>query len=348
MTLLLQLNGDLPERFPHHDRRLYIFVCKQAACRRKARSIRALRSIRITQKKASAEHKKSTAAARNDIDAKKTVISGESLFGASFAIPSAIVGNPFSTTPTSPLPSSANTASKSSSTQSAGEDLSHTFAAKARINDNPLSLDKTVAQALATEKVVESPPWPEIKELPQPYAEHYLDAEYETLEKITQPSTTSYMNLGEAGAGENQAFDKVTFESKLDKHFQRFADRVSQNPEQLLRYEFGGSPLLYNDNDSVGEAFRGCKESASNNKVQTQSHLHEQNIPSCTRCGAQRTFELQLMPHAIAMLESDDLGMDGMDWGTIILGVCSADCAPEHQKVDMVDYVEEWVGVQWE
>jgi len=37
-----------------------------------------------------------------------------------------------------------------------------------------------------------------------------------------------------------------------------------------------------------------------------------------------------------------------MDWGTIILAVCSKDCrAPGISDVG-IGYVEEWVGVQWE
>jgi pre-rRNA-processing protein TSR4 len=35
-----------------------------------------------------------------------------------------------------------------------------------------------------------------------------------------------------------------------------------------------------------------------------------------------------------------------MEWGTIILGVCAKDCAP--QKIGVVGWREEWAGVQWE
>ena len=83
-------------------------------------------------------------------------------------------------------------------------------------------------------------------------------------------------------------------------------------------------------------------------------------LPRCTNCGAERVFELQLTPHVITVLESDDeeeVGLEGMEWGTVLLGVCERDCLPrlgdeggQGREGDgmKVGYVEEWVGVQWE
>lgn len=59
-------------------------------------------------------------------------------------------------------------------------------------------------------------------------------------------------------------------------------------------------------------------------------------------------FELQLTPQAIAELEAEEMSLEGMDWGSVILGVCSADCLPRGLEVGQVGYLEEWVGVQWE
>jgi pre-rRNA-processing protein TSR4 len=70
------------------------------------------------------------------------------------------------------------------------------------------------------------------------------------------------------------------------------------------------------------------------------------SIPVCPRCGAKRTFEMQLMPGLMQMLETsryaeqqDDTsggstngvsGLDsfdlGMEWGTILIYTCSRDC----------------------
>lgn len=54
------------------------------------------------------------------------------------------------------------------------------------------------------------------------------------------------------------------------------------------------------------------------------------------------------MPQAIAELEMEEEGLEGMEWGTVILGVCEKDCAERGVAVGEVGWVEEWVGVQWE
>ena len=54
------------------------------------------------------------------------------------------------------------------------------------------------------------------------------------------------------------------------------------------------------------------------------------------------------MPEAIAELEVEEEGLEGMEWGTIILGVCEKDCGETGAEAGEVGWVEEWVGVQWE
>ena len=69
-------------------------------------------------------------------------------------------------------------------------------------------------------------------------------------------------------------------------------------------------------------------------------------------CGAKRVFECQLVPGAIRVLEDDDWPegeMDleeGMEWGTVIVGVCGENCVEDGGRG--VVFREEWVGVQWE
>ncbi len=143
--------------------------------------------------------------------------------------------------------------------------------------------------------------------------------------------------------------DKDAFESTIDKTFQKFADRLAQNPEQVLRYEFRGSPLLYSKSDTVGRIFTHPHPSSAVNKIQTVSQPRDgSRIPRCANCNASRVFELQLVPHAIAELEVEEEGLEGMEWGTVVLGVCEKDCAERGVRVGEVGWVEEWVGVQWE
>jgi pre-rRNA-processing protein TSR4 len=138
------------------------------------------------------------------------------------------------------------------------------------------------------------------------------------------------------GAGKE---DKQVYESTMDSAFQKFADRVGQNPEQCIRYEYGGSPLLYAKGDEVAKIFGDSQEG----KVRSAK-----SVPRCANCGAGRIFEVQLMPHAIEQLESEEDGLDGMDWGTVVVAVCEKDCVERGQKTGEAGYLEEWAGVQWE
>lgn len=183
--------------------------------------------------------------------------------------------------------------------------------------------------------------------LPPAYPLYYLvDADYEVLDKaedVAIPTTT--MDLDEGSGGGSQKEDKDVYESTIDKTFQKFADRLAQNPEQVIRYEFKGQPLLYSKHDAVGKLLgSGVKE--ENAKVKTSNGAGNR-MPRCGNCGAGRVFEVQLTPHAIMELESEEMSIDGMEWGTIILGVCERDCQAMGVE-EGVGYVDEWVGVQWE
>ena len=157
-------------------------------------------------------------------------------------------------------------------------------------------------------------------------------------------------DTGASGSASTEE-EKQLFESSMDKTFQRFADRLAQNPEQVLRYEFGGQPLLYSSTDAIGKMLDPHYCSGySRSKVTTGSEeMSVSGMPRCQNCGAERVFELQLVPHAITVLEeNEDVGLEGMDWGTVILGVCSKDCMAKDTPEGEVGYLEEWVGVQWE
>lgn len=155
------------------------------------------------------------------------------------------------------------------------------------------------------------------------------------------------MDLDEPGSsGGSQKEDKDVYESTIDKTFQKFADRLAQNPEQVIRYEFKGQPLLYSKHDAVGKLLSAGVGKEADVKVKVGNGAGNK-IPRCGNCGAGRVFEVQLTPHAIMELESEEMGIDGMEWGTIVVGVCERDCQVRVVEAG-VGYVEEWAGVQWE
>ncbi|KAI1805821.1 programmed cell death protein 2 [Daldinia bambusicola] len=378
MVLLLQLDGELPDRFPGHERRLYVFSCRRKTCRRKEGSIRALRSIRITPGSATApvttKEEKPKSKEENPKSQPPSNL-GETLFGAktmgspfgsanpfsTSSIPSA-GGNPFSnptTTASSPPPSTEKETEKkpepkpSFPTQSSTDDevksLPRTFAETLNLNNTQQQQQQSPAAPPAP-----SEPWPAEADQPTPYPIAYLsEAEYETLDPTPAPTipqnTRMDIDDNAGGSGKGGKEDREVFESSMDAAFQRFADRLAQNPEQAIRYEFGGQPLLYSKTDAVAKLLAPAAPSAGpGNGVTTTAAAAGKRMPRCGNCGGPRTFEVQMTPHAITELEAEDMSLEGMDWGTVIVGVCERDCQARGVPEGEVGYLEEWAGVQWE
>ncbi|KAH7110072.1 programmed cell death protein 2 [Dendryphion nanum] len=366
LTLLLELNGDLPDHFPGHERRLYIWSCRRKTCRRKEGSVRNIRGLRIAKGVSNKSAVKKTEPAEVPEEKKIQPNIGGSLFGlkgdGATATPVNPFSNPFSPKPSNSVPANPFSSSSASanpfavtspatpilevapeiSTNEADTSLPATFADKVRLNSPPTT----------TSTLPPHDPWPAESSFPPAYPYYFLDAEYETLDAPLLPEipVNTRMDIDtEVGGSGGSKEDKEVYESTIDKTFQKFADRVGENAEQVLRYEFRGKPLLYSDADAVGKLLASHSEngSSSNAKVKTGSRGGS-GIPRCQNCGAERVFEVQLTPHAITELESDELTLEGMEWGTIILAVCSKDCKPDDVSEGEVGYVEEWAGVQWE
>ncbi|KAF2266146.1 hypothetical protein CC78DRAFT_513982 [Lojkania enalia] len=363
LTLLLELNGDLPEHFLGHERRLYILSCRRRTCRRKEGSVRGMRGVRIAKGVATkANPKKLDMVGVKQEDRKSQPKIGASLFGVKEGVNTGKHANPFSNpfssntngnTPVNPFstssaipnpfssPLSASQPTSNGTKDEASTTLPDTFASKVRISSPTASIQSPRLHE----------PWPAQSSFPPAYPQYHLDAEYETLDAPSAPQIpdNARMDIDAEGSGVGGKEDKDVFESSLDKTFQKFADRVGQNAEQVLRYEFQGKPLLYSDSDAVGKLLAPhAEQGSSNTKVTTAGSKSGVGMPRCQNCGADRVFEVQLTPHAITELEADETGIEGMEWGTVILGVCGKDCKPNYVAEGEVGYLEEWVGVQWE
>ncbi|KAK2064400.1 hypothetical protein LY76DRAFT_532950, partial [Colletotrichum caudatum] len=349
MVLLLQLNGELPERFPGHERRLYVFACRRSTCRRKQGSIRAMRGVRISKDAPTVGAKKT------DTRPPKKAVEEAPKQNDGPALGSALFGGGGGSGATNPFASNANpfsTGTSSSSPFNTAAPASNPFSKPAAEPEQPEqqqdeakdpaeSLPKTFAETLSLNnpQTPSGPPpppepWPAADTLQKPYPLSYLaDAEFETLdpEPMPVPQNARMEVDNEGGAGAAGGDTKDVFESSMDAVFQKFADRMAQNPEQAIRYEFAGTPLLYSKADAVGKALGGGGR-----------------MPRCGNCGSGRVFEVQMTPHAITELEAEELSLEGMDWGTIIVGVCEADCQQRGVEPGEAGYLEEWCGVQWE
>jgi pre-rRNA-processing protein TSR4 len=333
------------------------------------RSIRGVRVAKGASARSNAKTETETKAVKVEEEKPQPKI-GESLFGvkpsASSTAPANPFSNPFSSNAGSAAPANPFASSSSSGASpfaappaapaievtseqpkdEATTTLPETFAQKARISTPTPSTPPAAPQP--------HEPWPAASAFPQPFPYYSLDAEYETLDASAPavPQNVRIMDIdGEGNNSSNSSNssgkeDKEIYESAHDAVFQKFADRVGQNPEQILRYEFKGRPLLYSDADAVGKALAHAAENGGDAKVKAAGAKGA--IPRCGNCGAERVFEVQLTPHAITELEAEEMSLDGMEWGTIVVGVCGKDCKPKDVAEGEVGYVEEWAGVQWE
>ena len=462
MRLLLQLDGDLPERFPNHRRRLYVFSCTRKTCKRKYGSVRALRETRMDEKRRS--RKQAITESSAEVEPEGSASSkgqqvaegplrdlGRELFGGKVGSSTMSSStNPFALSSGTPLelstsghflasfpalnslaakPAQRLTGSTSSNAfispasssiatpfaispmlespavkpaqKSAVDDMSVSFAARVSLGNStsapagvtPSPSSSRQAPSASSHLPFES--WPADAELPRPYPSYYLEADFETLDVPSVDSSIAKHMHNNNDDDEDNGMDSSSkagnsnsrlqpddssdaFESSIDKTFQRLADRVAQNPLQVLRYEFGGLPLLYSIDDSVGKQLSpSISRHHSHQQVQTvKDGGIGETIAKCSRCGASRCFEFQLMPHAIVELErlTDDNDDDDddhrqlaspkelqakakakedgktkvkgkakkearqelssgdhgsiLEWGTVIVAVCSVDCLP--------------------
>lgn len=173
-----------------------------------------------------------------------------------------------------------------------------------------------------------------------------IEEEGEVIEENVSSNNVQQGNLPKINPAKNKETEDL---SKLfdDQTFQNFTRILSYNPQQVVRYEPGGSPILYSSKDKVSRIFY-----SDNGKFKDRS---EWNIPSpAYNPSGCRRFEMQLMPKMIIDLESDIVDVqkilqNGMEWGTIIVATDSEDFVPLNWLDDNgVAYLEEWCGVQWE
>lgn len=140
---------------------------------------------------------------------------------------------------------------------------------------------------------------------------------------------------------------------KVELYFQQ---RVQSQPRQVLRYAFEGRPLWITHPNPVGsDPFFG-QESKPTLIQQTPPKQSKRlghgsssatkaavAVPCCELCGAQRVFELQLMPALLSHLHLpppplpasssnatalEQLLGDGLDFGVVAVYSCPHSCSP--------------------
>lgn len=291
-----------------YDRVIYVLSCPRPECHQKEGTVKAIRGVHDSQE----VRERILAELKEDeapaVQSKKHDV-GDMIFGGASSSANPFAGsNPFATQSQEPeAPRPAETAQPKQK--------------KTKANANKTQANKTQASAVEEEKGV----WL------QKAVE--VDDEYLAPEKPVriEELDSGVMETADSSSGADSIMDPeaaAIVETVSDPTFTKFASLVQHNPDQILRYERPLQIVPYSDD----ELYRVL--------------INPVEIPE-TANGDKRNFELQLMPHLISELETDEQLLDGMEWGTIAVATSENDEFPALDE-NGVGYVEEWVAVQWE
>ncbi|CAG5125104.1 unnamed protein product [Candidula unifasciata] len=107
-----------------------------------------------------------------------------------------------------------------------------------------------------------------------------------------------------------------------DRIFYKFMKRLQRCPQQCIRYDRGGDPLLV-------------------------SHLQDQPVSPCPHCGQRRIFEFQLLPPLIPFLRTVDGTPCEVEFGTVLVYTCEQNCWPaDRDSTCKLDLLEESIVFQ--
>jgi len=150
----------------------------------------------------------------------------------------------------------------------------------------------------------------EIEEEPEKDVEKN-EKDYSHLIDPTMVETDETSGLADVGEDE---WNEVESSQTNDKASEKFSSRLRRAPQQILRYQRHGDPLL-------------CTFSTSLQKP-----------PNCPKCDAKRSFEFQVTPQLLSITELGSSIDHGVDWGSVYVFTCSLDCYTE-------GYVQEHVQI---
>ncbi|KAI8394192.1 programmed cell death protein 2 [Radiomyces spectabilis] len=351
MYLVFQGYVPLPKSAFH--RVLYLWICNRRSCMRKPGSFKVLRSHLVDPQYLKAQRKKEEEKRKQEAKKLEQQQKAANMFGAGQGFQLGDLwgadkgfssSKPFGT-PTFGAPKKQDIKETSTAEPTLAERLS-----QLHLQDTPSTTSAVPATVPTIDDPVDASLLPKFDAQYLYIAEEnlnqyenlgmdvqkykkYLDMEAELLEMDQLASEGGEVWVGEA-------YEKQQLPRGVDKQFKRFMERIECEPSQCARYDWGGAPLLY----------------------------HQQDIAAgkCKSCGGRRTFEFQLMPNVLSLLPTAEYAarntneptpaqnkkalLDswnvGMEFGTVLVFVCERDCHPG--DIEQVSYVEEAAFVQYE
>lgn len=141
------------------------------------------------------------------------------------------------------------------------------------------------------------------------------EPEADIVNKSDRKKYNEFDEMAEEGGGGKEKYEKSEVK---DKEFYKFYKKVKRCPEQCVRYDLGGSPLLQPPDIS---------------------------IPNCPKCHSPRRFEFQLMPALISILNFPPIkgaaSSKSLDYRTVIIYTCQRDCVISDSSSEYVVCVPE-------
>ncbi|KAL7418104.1 programmed cell death protein 2 [Mrakia frigida] len=350
MELLVQLYAPLEGSVD--DRVVYVWGCARAGCQGEGRkgSIRAFSSIKRNDKFATVKERKA---------AKKAARQAAAATPAPAAV---LSSNPFSTSsPTSASnPFNPFAASSTDSSPNPFATASNPFVPTSAFSSEPApqpqvdALGSKVADislvAESSKEVVEEdeeddeesekldPAWSTVPSYPPVYlstqTEYIPKPRLSKAQKAAQAASLAATSPGAAESGlaalagkkpvdwDTEGYVKGSGIPGADELFERFLDRLSSEPEQVIRYDFGSSPLPYSSTSKLHSLLFPPKTGSQPIPSSTRSSATPSapapapprrgpydptKVPSCPRCKGERVFEMQLTPVLLNLLKVEQI-----------------------------------------
>ncbi|KAG0088334.1 hypothetical protein BGZ92_006304 [Podila epicladia] len=336
--LYLLLQAYVPLEKSAYDRVVYVWACNQRLCMRKKGSFRVVRALKLNPEYSQKLEKKAKPAApaakptpaANPFGAPGAFDMGNALFGGS--------GSGFN----NPFAAPSSTANGFAPPAGFGQPVSFASAAATNVLKDDSSSDE------------DEQDMPEEDEIAQRYS-HFMQLEQDVSEESEGGATWG-----------GEAYEKASLPKGVDKAFQKFTERVQAWPDQCVRYDFPGIPLLFSYSDPTAQQLLPVNTKQHSKHTTPSAH----RIPRCPACKGARGFEFQLMPNLLSLLAVTSqkyLSMEekasmklrkgadqfniGMEWGTILVYSCVEDCFGKNADKDdgsKVKYFEEVALVQFE